>query len=246
MVLYQKITWPAKHLGNYSFQLSISAETVHLKSSRISDEQRAKYNFNRPWDRKKRSNVFPQVISENWLQKTAETPGRSFVFFSYFLLTISLLCQSAHLKRPIDTSSRERQNIQCIYWNMKPGLQLCRLLNPYYFRPRNTVTLQMSSGTPNSDLCTTLWVTSVVAFMDLTMNRGSYWVSWEWWQNCEIWCSARGLEKGQRHSNLQKGQEVGPREVQASQPLLHPGKGDGAALSRGHHQASGGKEGYQE
>jgi len=48
------------------------------------------------------------------------------------------------------------------------------------------------------------------------------------------------------HSNLQKGQEGGSREVQASQPHLHPGKGDGAAHPRGHHQASGGKEGYQE
>ena len=57
---------------------------------------------------------------------------------------------------------------------------------------------------------------------------------------------ARGLEKGQCHSNLQKGQEGGPRELQAGQPHLHPGKGDGAAYPGGHHQASGRKEGYQE
>jgi len=47
-------------------------------------------------------------------------------------------------------------------------------------------------------------------------------------------------------SSLQKGQEWGHRELQASQPHLHPWKGDGAAHSGGHHQASGGKEGYQE
>ena len=52
--------------------------------------------------------------------------------------------------------------------------------------------------------------------------------------------------KGQCHSNLQKGQEGGPRELQAGQPHLHPGKGDGAAYPGGHHQASGRKEGYQE
>ena len=57
---------------------------------------------------------------------------------------------------------------------------------------------------------------------------------------------AQGLEKSQCHSNLQKGQEGGSRELQAGQPYLHPGKGDGAAHSRGRHQASGGKEGYQE
>jgi len=38
----------------------------------------------------------------------------------------------------------------------------------------------------------------------------------------------------------------GPRELQAGQPHLHPGKGDGAAYPGGHHQASGRKEGYQE
>jgi len=48
------------------------------------------------------------------------------------------------------------------------------------------------------------------------------------------------------HSNLQKGQEGGPRELEASQPHLHPGKGDGAAYPGGRQQASGGKEGYQE
>ena len=48
------------------------------------------------------------------------------------------------------------------------------------------------------------------------------------------------------HSNLQKGQEGGPRELQAGQPHLHPGKGDGAAYPGGHHEASGRKEGYQE
>jgi len=40
--------------------------------------------------------------------------------------------------------------------------------------------------------------------------------------------------------------EGGPRELQAGQPHLHPVKGDGAAHSRGHHQLSGGKGGYQE
>jgi len=47
-------------------------------------------------------------------------------------------------------------------------------------------------------------------------------------------------------SNLQKGQEGGPRELQAGQPHLHPGKGDGAAYPGGHNQARGRKEGYQE
>ena len=41
-------------------------------------------------------------------------------------------------------------------------------------------------------------------------------------------------------------QEGGPRELQAGQPHLHPGKGDGASYPRGHQQASGGKEGRQE
>jgi len=31
-----------------------------------------------------------------------------------------------------------------------------------------------------------------------------------------------------------------------SVPFTHPGKGDGSAYPGGHHQASGGKEGYQE
>ena len=57
---------------------------------------------------------------------------------------------------------------------------------------------------------------------------------------------ARGLEKGQCHSNLQKGQEGALRDLQAGQPNLHPGKGDGAAYPGNHHQASGRKEGYQE
>jgi len=48
------------------------------------------------------------------------------------------------------------------------------------------------------------------------------------------------------NSNLQEGQEGGPRELQAGQPHLHPGKGDGAAYPGGHHEVSGGKEGYQE
>ena len=43
-----------------------------------------------------------------------------------------------------------------------------------------------------------------------------------------------------------KGQEGGPRELQAGQPHLHPGKGDGAAYPGGHHEASGRKAGYQE
>jgi len=63
------------------------------------------------------------------------------------------------------------------------------------------------------------------------------------WRTGEV---PEGLEKGPCHSNLQKGHEGGSRELQAGQPHLHPGKGDGAAHPRGHHQASGGKEGYQE
>jgi len=47
--------------------------------------------------------------------------------------------------------------------------------------------------------------------------------------------------KANVHSNLQKGQERGPRELQAGQPHLHPGKDDGAPYPGGHHQASGGK-----
>ena len=48
-------------------------------------------------------------------------------------------------------------------------------------------------------------------------------------------------------SIFKKGKKVlGPRELQAGQPHLHPGKDDGATHSRGHHQASGGKEGYWE
>ena len=46
--------------------------------------------------------------------------------------------------------------------------------------------------------------------------------------------------------DIQKGQEGGPRELQAGQPHLHPGKSDGAAYPGGHHEASGRKEGYQE
>ena len=45
---------------------------------------------------------------------------------------------------------------------------------------------------------------------------------------------------------LQKGQEGRPRELQASQPHLHPRKGDRAVHPGSHQQASGGKEGYQE
>jgi len=47
-------------------------------------------------------------------------------------------------------------------------------------------------------------------------------------------------------SNHQKRQEGGPRELQAGQPYLHPGQDERAIHARGHHQASGGKEGYQE
>jgi len=45
---------------------------------------------------------------------------------------------------------------------------------------------------------------------------------------------------------FRKGQEGGPSELQARQPHLHPGKGDGAAYPGGHQQGSGRKEGYQE
>jgi len=53
---------------------------------------------------------------------------------------------------------------------------------------------------------------------------------------------------GERPMSLQSSKRArgGPRKLQAGQPHLHPGKGDGATYSRGHHQASGGKEGYQE
>ena len=37
------------------------------------------------------------------------------------------------------------------------------------------------------------------------------------------------------HSNLQKGQEGGPSELQASQLHLHPRRDDGATHSGGHH-----------
>ena len=66
------------------------------------------------------------------------------------------------------------------------------------------------------------------------------------WKVLEDRRGARALEKSHCHSNHQKGQERGPRELQAGQPQLHPGKDDGATHSRGHHQASGRKEGYQE
>jgi len=52
--------------------------------------------------------------------------------------------------------------------------------------------------------------------------------------------------RSQCHSSLQKMQEERPRELQAGQPHLHPRKDDGAAHSGCHHQASAGKEGYQE
>ena len=57
---------------------------------------------------------------------------------------------------------------------------------------------------------------------------------------------AQGLEKSQRHPNLQKVQEGGSRELQPGQPYLRPRRDDGATHSRDHHQASGRKEGYQE
>jgi len=46
------------------------------------------------------------------------------------------------------------------------------------------------------------------------------------------------FKKGKKEDSqgaLQKGQEGGPRELQANQPHLHPGKDDGAAHSGGHH-----------
>ena len=58
--------------------------------------------------------------------------------------------------------------------------------------------------------------------------------------------ASRGLEKGQCHSSLQKGQEGGSRELPDGQPHLHPRKDDEAPYPGGHQQASGGKEGYQE
>jgi len=56
--------------------------------------------------------------------------------------------------------------------------------------------------------------------------------------------SAWGLKESQCHANLQKGKEGGARELQASQPHLHPWEEDGAAHSGCHLKASGGKEGY--
>jgi len=51
---------------------------------------------------------------------------------------------------------------------------------------------------------------------------------------------------GERPMSLQSSKrQGGPRELQAGQPHLHPGKGDGAAYPGGHQQASGGKEGYR-
>ena len=66
------------------------------------------------------------------------------------------------------------------------------------------------------------------------------------WKVLENRRGARGLEGSQCHSNLQKGQEGGPRELQTGQAHLHPRKDDGAAYSGSHHQASGGKGGYRE
>jgi len=43
---------------------------------------------------------------------------------------------------------------------------------------------------------------------------------------------------------FKKGKKEDPRT--SGQPHLHPREGDGAAHSGGHHQANGGKEGYQE
>ena len=63
------------------------------------------------------------------------------------------------------------------------------------------------------------------------------------WRTGEV---SRRLEKSQCRSNLQKGKEGESRELQSGQPHLHPGKDDGAAHSGVHHQASGGREGYQE
>ncbi|GAB0176045.1 mitochondrial enolase superfamily member 1 [Grus japonensis] len=40
----------------------------------------------------------------------------------------------------------------------------------------------------------------------------------------------RGLEENQCHSSLQKGQEGGCRKLQASQPHLHPWKGEGQLI----------------
>ncbi|GAB0206587.1 hypothetical protein GRJ2_003124300 [Grus japonensis] len=51
------------------------------------------------------------------------------------------------------------------------------------------------------------------------------------WRTGEV---PEGLEESQRHSSLQKGQEGGPRKLQASQSHLHPWKGDGTAHSGGH------------
>ncbi|GAB0183985.1 mitochondrial enolase superfamily member 1 [Grus japonensis] len=51
------------------------------------------------------------------------------------------------------------------------------------------------------------------------------------WRTGEV---PEGLEESQCHSSLQKGQEGGPRNLQASQPHLHPWKDDGATYSGGY------------
>jgi len=45
---------------------------------------------------------------------------------------------------------------------------------------------------------------------------------------------------------FKKGKKEDPGNYRLVSPILHPGKGDGAAYPGGHHQASGRKEGYQE
>jgi len=62
------------------------------------------------------------------------------------------------------------------------------------------------------------------------------------WRTREV---PKDWRKANVNSNLQEGQEGAPRELQAGQPHLHPGKDDGEAYPGGHQQASGGK-GYQE
>ena len=63
------------------------------------------------------------------------------------------------------------------------------------------------------------------------------------WEGTQL---GRLTQTGKTNRVFDTEQEGGPRELQASQPHLHPGKGDGAAYSGGHQQASGGKAGYQE
>lgn len=66
---------------------------------------------------------------------------------------------------------------------------------------------------------------------------------------CSIMASGRSaqrLEEGKYQPYVQKGQEIGPREVQASQPDLSHWEGDKTANPRKHFQAHEVKDNHQE